>query len=101
METVGNELPVSLRWMFPEYDFRDIGLDSHRDVIIERVLDRGNWDQLRWLFRTYNEKTVADWVRNHGYRLLSKRSFALWCVALGLKEFKAPDWAIEAKEDRW
>ncbi len=101
MEQLGDGLPVSLKWMLPEYDFREIRLDSHREVIIERVLERGNWEQLRWLFGIYGEKIVVDWVKNHGFRLLSKRSFALWCVVLGIKEFKAPDWAVAAKDDRW
>jgi hypothetical protein len=41
-------------------------------------------------------------VRSHGFRLLSKRSFALWRLALDVKDFIAPEWAIQAKlEDKW
>jgi hypothetical protein len=67
-------------------------------VIIERVLERGSWEQTRWLFATYEEADVADWVRKHGFRLLSKRSFSLWRLVLAVEEFIAPDWAIEAKK---
>ena len=55
-------------------------------------------DQLRWLFAHYGEQYVADWVRQHGFRLLSKRSFALWRLALGVVDYVAPEWAVEAKE---
>jgi len=30
-------------------------------------------------------------------RLLSKRSFALWRLALDIDTFQAPDWALAAK----
>lgn len=91
-------LPRTAGWLFPEYDVASIDLDEHRGVIIERLLDRGTWDQLRWLFSTYGEGQVADWVRRHGFRLLSKRSFALWRVALGITDYQAPDWAIQARK---
>ena len=68
-----------------------------RGVIIERILERGTWKQLRWLFCTYGEERVRGWVQRHGFRLLSSRSFALWRLVLGVKDFVAPEWAREAK----
>lgn len=91
-------LPEDSAWLFPEYEFESIAIDTHRGVIIERILEKGSWEQLRWLFSTYSEETVAEWVRAHGFRLLSKRSFSLWRLTLGIEDFQAPDWAIAAKE---
>jgi len=96
------KLPPDLEWLFPEYDFNRMGLQSHQGVIIERVLEKGSWEQVRWLFIVYGKETVTQWVQKHGYRLLSKRSFALWKLALDIKDFNAPEWAIKAKaEDVW
>jgi hypothetical protein len=96
------QLPEDSQWLFPEYTYGNIEVESYRGVIIERILEKGSWEQLRWLFKTYGEKPVADWVAAHGFRLLSKRSFALWRLALGVKEFHAPDWAVQAKAvDPW
>jgi len=96
------KLPPDLEWLFPEYDFAEMGLSSHQGIIIERVLEKGSWEQVHWLFKTYGEEKVADWVRKHGFRLLSKRSFALWKLALDIKEIEAPEWVILAKvEDPW
>jgi hypothetical protein len=91
-------LPASTAWLFPEYDFASMDSETHAGVIIERVLERGSWAELRWLFATYGEPAVAEWVRRHGFRLLSKRSFALWRLVLGVDDFVAPEWAREAKE---
>jgi prevent-host-death family protein len=92
-----NGLPANAGWLFPEYDFGTMGVESHRSVVVERILERGSWGQLRWLFATYGEAGVAEWVRRHGFRLLSKRSFALWRLALDVEDHVAPEWAIEAK----
>jgi hypothetical protein len=90
-------LPADAAWLFPEYDFSSVNLKTHRGVIIERILERGTWEQLRWLFAVVGEKTAAEWVRRHGFRLLTKRSFALWRLALDVGKFEAPDWAIRAR----
>jgi len=50
-----------------------------------------------WLFVTYGEASVAKWVWRHGFRLLSRRSFALWRLALGVTDYVAPEWAVEAR----
>ncbi|GEM_PF-1032295 len=76
-----NHLSADAAWLFPEYDFDTMDLECHKSVIIERVLERGTWEQLRWLFVTYGEASVAEWVWRHGFWLLSRRSFALWRLA--------------------
>lgn len=90
-------LPADTAWLFPEYAFSTMDVQSCRGVIIERVLERGSWQQASWLFATYGETDVAQWVSRHGFRLLSKRSFALWRLTLDIETFEAPDWAIAAK----
>ena len=90
-------LPTDSAWLFPEYEYESLSLERHSGVIIERMLERGSWEQVRWLFRTYGEERVAEWLRLHGFRLLSKRSFALWRLTLGINDYVAPEWAREAR----
>jgi len=92
------DLPATAAWLFPEYDFAEMDSERYAGVIIERVLERGSWAELRWLFACYGQSRVAEWVRQHGFRLLSKRSFALWRLVLDVDDFVAPAWAREAKE---
>ena len=91
-------LPPDSAWLFPEYEFKTIGLESHQGVIIERILERGTWAQLRWLFAMYGEERVAAWVQRHGFRLLSRRSFALWRLVFGIADGTVPEWVAAAKE---
>jgi hypothetical protein len=93
-----NNLPRDSAWLFPEYEFELMNLKDHQGVLIEQILERGSWDQVRWLFRIYGEKAISDWLRKHGFRLLSKRSFALWRLTLGINDNNAPAWSITAKQ---
>lgn len=93
-----NGLAADSAWLFPDYAFKSMNLVDFRGVIIERILERGTWKHVRWLYATYGEPEVASWVRKHGYRRLSKRSFALWRLTLGIKDYVAADWMVEAKK---
>src|SRR3989304_5625355 len=101
IELAPNGLPKTSEWLFPEYDFAQMNLDEFAGVVIERILDRGSWAEINWLYDTYGEARLADWVRQHGFRLLSPRSFALWRLILGVDDFVAPDWAVEARSMGW
>lgn len=92
------DMPPDMAWLFPEYALAEMGLQTHRGVIIERILERGSWEQVRWLFAVYGETAVTRWVQKHGFRLLTKRSFALWQLALDIETYEAPDWAVAAKQ---
>ena len=97
MTLAPHELPMSIAWLFPEYRFESMDAETHGSVIIERVLERGTWSELRWLFDRYGESRIADWLRRHGFRLLSRRSFAQWRLGLGIEESIAPTWGVAAK----
>ena len=97
-----SRMPSDSEWLFPEYDYGSLELERHSGIIIERMLERGTWEQLGWLFDAFGEDRVTEWVRRHGFRLLSQRSFALWCLALGINDYVAPEWAREARRmDPW
>ena len=96
-----NGLPQSSQWLFPEYEFARMNLDEYTGVIIERIHDLGSWAEINWLFDTYGESRITEWVRQHGFRLLSPRSFALWRLNLNIIDFVAPDSAVKAKAMTW
>ncbi len=85
-------LPESTAWLFPEYDFGKMDDEGYASVIIERILERGTWDELRWLFARYGRQRVTAWVRRYGYRGLSPYSFDYWRWVLGIKRYKLPPW---------
>jgi len=94
-------LPESTAWLFPEYTFGKMDDEGFANVIIERILERGLWDELRWLFARYGRPRIATWLRQHGFRRLSPCSFAYWRRVLGVKRYKAPPWAAASKSMFW
>jgi hypothetical protein len=96
-----NGLPTTCGWLFPEYDFAAMNPNDYAGVVIERILEKGDWAEVNWLFDYYGKARLARWVRRHGFRLLSRRSFALWRLVLGVKRYAAPTWAKKAKAIGW
>ena len=88
-----NGLPESSNWLFPEHDFDRMEPDTYASTIMERILERGSWAEVNWLFDYYGQPQVRDWVRQHGFRALSRRSFALWRLVLEIDGHSAPVWA--------
>ena len=62
-----NALPASTAWLFPEYDFAAIEPEGYAGVIIERILERGTWDELRWLFARYGEPRIREWCADTAF----------------------------------
>jgi hypothetical protein len=100
-ELAQNGLPKSSEWLFPEYDFARMKPEEYGGVVMERILERGSWAEINWLFDFYGEQRIAQWLRQHGFRLLSPRSFALWRLILNVTDFVAPEWAVKAKAEGW
>lgn len=59
--------------------------ERHRGWFIERLLEDGDSNDLRWLFRTVPQPAIADWLRRYAGRRLSRRSRALWCTLLKIE----------------
>lgn len=95
-----HSLPESTAWLFPEYDFARMNPREYRDVIMERILKRGTWSEVNWLFDQYGEQSVREWVTQRGYRALTRRSFALWKLVLHIQHFRVPPWG-RAKMEPW
>lgn len=92
VELAPNGLPQSSAWLFPEYDFARMKPDKYSGVIMERILNRGSWAEIRWLLDTYGKREIAKWVQAHGYRRLDKRAFNYWRNMLGIKRYTVPPW---------
>jgi hypothetical protein len=70
-------IPASLAPFFQEYDLVQIDLERSRFTIIERVLQFGDRQEIRWLFTVYHKQTIMDWVSRWGGEALGElhRSF--------------------------
>ncbi len=72
-------------FQFTEVARQDVLSADGRGLLIERILEDGDGDDLRWLATQVAESDLAAWLARSGGRKLSRRSRAYWRLVLGVE----------------
>ncbi len=91
-------IPPGLRPYFQEYDLASLDIQQHADLIIQRTLEYGTWDEIRWLFKTYGMKRVRAFVRERGERWLSPVTFNYWRRLLEIEHWQRSPFPTQREE---
>jgi hypothetical protein len=83
-----SEIPNRLKPYFQEYDLDQLDFAEAANLVIQRTLELGTWDEIRWLFSLYGNKRIRLFLRLHGERMLKPVSFNYWRKLLGLRRWK-------------
>jgi hypothetical protein len=75
-------LPEFLEPYFWEIDFASLCLPEQQSYVIERVLEYGDDQAIRWLKATFTPETIAAVVRDS--RRISKNTANLWALVLDI-----------------
>lgn len=94
------KIPAGLKPYFQEYDTAQLDFTRDANLIIQRVLEFGTWDEIRWLFETYRSKRIRLFLREHGERWLHPVIFNYWRKLLGLRKWKKSPFPV-AKGELW
>ena len=81
-ESAGRSLPAFLRPIFWDTDFDRLRVHGHERYVIERILEYGDDQAIRWLRRTFDAEVIADAVRRS--RLISPNTANLWALVLNI-----------------
>ncbi len=81
-----SDIPSSLAPFFQEYDLTKLDLERSAGTIIERTLQYGNREEIRWLFQTYQQQRIQDWVARWGSIALPEPHRTFWALVLELPE---------------
>lgn len=81
------EIPDRLKPHFQEYDLEQLDLARDANLVIQRVLEFGTWDEIRWLFQQYGAGHIRLFVREHGERWLKPVSFNYWRKLLRIRRW--------------
>ena len=71
-------IPSSLQPFFQEYELADLRLRKDANLIIQRTLEYGTWDEVRWLFQAYSRQRIQRFLREHGERGVKPVTFNYW-----------------------
>ena len=66
-----NNIPEEFIKYFWEYDVNKINLSKNHDLIIERILNYGNIESIKWLFSIYKIEIIKE-ILSDNKRLLPK-----------------------------
>lgn len=91
-------IPSGLRPHFQEYDLSSLELDRDADLIIQRTLEYGTWDEIRWLVASYGVDRVRTFVRVRGERMLSRVTFNDWRKLIGTRRWRHSPFPKETRE---
>lgn len=91
-------IPGGLWPHFQEYDPQLLDREQDADLIIQRTLEYGTWEELRWLIASYGADRIREFVRLRGERLLSAATFTYWRKLLGVRRWRHSPFAREARQ---
>ena len=82
------QLPQFLRPYFWDVDFGKLTLPKHSSFIATRLLEYGNEEASRWLFKTIKHSIIKDaLVKSRG---LSSKSLLFWSLVFNIDRSKIP-----------
>ncbi|NOT03780.1 MAG: hypothetical protein HOP27_04190 [Anaerolineales bacterium] len=79
-------IPLTLAPFFQEYDFAKLNPQADSHTIIERILQFGNRVEVRWLFNTYPQEQITEWVIKFANEKLPQPHRAFWKIILEIEE---------------
>jgi hypothetical protein len=94
------QIPQGLWAHFQEYDPARLDMERDADLIIQRTLEFGTWDEVRWLFAAYGRQRIGAFLRQWGERQLSRVTFNYWRRLLGISNWQTSPFPT-AKGELW
>jgi len=76
------KLPLSAKKYFWDVNFDELDPSKRSRFVIERLLEYGDFPELKWLFAEFNEKQIVDTLKYS--RRLSKRRASGWANYFGV-----------------
>lgn len=79
-----NRVPGRFQRVLWSYDIRSIDLRRDKQLIIQQVLNYGNWEDLRWLYRNYSKEEIREVVQNPRRGVWFDEVLDFWCLMLNV-----------------
>lgn len=96
-DSVEAPLPAFLHALFWEFNVSGIDIVQHADTIMGRIMERGNWQAMRWLREVYHTDQIVSYLERRGKKVLPPREVNYWALIGGVPEDKRVAWVKEAR----
>ena len=64
-----NRIPAFLYPLFWEHNPEEIDILRHSDSIMARIMERGTWEAMRWLRKTYEVPQIVLFLERRGRQI--------------------------------
>ena len=81
-----NQLPSYMYRFFWEYDQQKIDIHKHCDLIMTRIMARGNWQSMVWLRKIYSVNRIKKFLFGKGWKVLPLRELNYWALVGGVSD---------------
>ena len=91
-------LPEYIRALFWDFDPQIIDINKHSDLIISRIMERGSWQSMQWLQRTYSPRALKNFLERRGKKILPLRELNYWTLILNISQKIRRQWKSDREE---
>ncbi|SRR6266545_1861750 len=77
-----DRLPATAKKYFWDINADKLDVSKHSRFVIERLLEDGDFPELRWLFQNFSKQKIVDVLKRS--RSLSRRSANYWSLILNV-----------------
>lgn len=100
-KTQAIELPEALHSLFWDCDFRTLSWEKHRDFIVARILQEGNWQSVQWLRKTLGDASLKQWLIDQEGSGLPAHKLRFWELKLDLDPEMVTAWLESRTHALW
>lgn len=79
------QMLLKYRSLFWDVNIDTIDIENHADYVIERFLEYGTMESIRWLRATYGDERIKHYILHRGYKTLSNKTLNFWKLLLKLE----------------
>lgn len=97
------EIPETVRALLWEYETGGSVASRWEDTVLERVMQRGGWAEMRWLLREVDRDRLRDFLARRGRRVLAPRELRFWALMCHVSDDEQDAWVADAtrRERAW
>ena len=92
-------IPEFVKPLLWEYDLADqAGEAAWEQLVIERVMSRGGWAAMRWLWDRFGPEQLGAFLCRRGHHALPPRELCFWSLLCGIERELRGEWVRVARE---
>jgi len=85
MKNINYKIPPYITRCLWSFDLNNFNLEKHKELVITQVLNYGDWQGVKWLYKTYSEEDIKEVIKHPRRGLWFKRVLNFWQIMLKIE----------------